>query len=134
MIVRGTGVYEWYWGAGEQPALFHGPYPSGDLASAGARSDHDGDFTIVEADRHIPTVQGVFNADGIFARFRRVNGPLWMRRPKHKQVTLTRLEKAELVGKLEDTLDRWVRKHGLDDHTTLRHIRKRDYFPNRPRG
>lgn len=128
MIHRGDSVYLWYWGAGDEPTAWKGPFPSGDQAMAAARSAALADgFTIVDADRIVPTIEGIFDAQDILGRFYgNTNYDIWATEPA--DIILTGIEKAELELKLKDCLHRWLRKHCLDDKTKLHTIRARDYF------
>lgn len=129
--MTGDGNFQWYWGLGEAPEEFHGPFPSGDAAMAAALADEAaGGFLIVEADKAVPSVAGVFSADEVFRKYEALNTSIWL--TGELGVVLTDLEKSELENKLADCLHRWLRKHGLDERTMLHSIRKQDYFAATP--
>jgi hypothetical protein len=125
--MAGDNNFRWYWGIGEAPEEFHGPFASGDAAMRAAQADRPASgFLLVEADRMVPTVAGVFGADDVLKKFEDLNNACWL--TGGMDVVLTTGEKEELEAKLADCLHRWLRKHGLDERTMLHSIRTKDYF------
>lgn len=117
--------FAWFWCDGPRPIHPQGRFPDGNAALAAARRARPfGDISVVEGCRR-PIECGIFDADAILAQLVARNPQCW---GDAGLPSLNEFEKQDLAAKLMDCLDRWVRKTGLDDTTSLAAVRSHDYF------
>lgn len=123
------GNFQWYWGAGAEPDGFVGPFDNGDAAQLAARAKQpDGDYVVAEADKLIPDHR-IFDANQLMSQYWDKNANCWGK--DGHGIILTDGEKEELVNKLGDCFERFLRKHALDRGIVFGTIRVCDYFPGR---
>lgn len=64
----GDGNFKWWWGYGTEPETCHGPFDSREAAITDANGADGNGFTIMEADKAVPTYD-IFDAGQVFERF-----------------------------------------------------------------
>lgn len=122
------GNFKWYFGGGAQPE-YYTQEESREAALRAARIDYpEGDFTICEADKAVPS-HDVFDGGHIIERFEELNEDCWGE--DGAEIHPTGEQRRELEAALSATLKDWMDKHGLNGRVwSFGTTRNEEYFPH----
>ncbi|CAN7301035.1 hypothetical protein LJR231_001532 [Phyllobacterium sp. LjRoot231] len=125
-----TNPFLWYWAHGAEPESYSVvDVSTREAAIAAARADdaHVHGFTIIEANKKVPTTN-IFDADNVLEQYEEHNEESWGE--DGSMIHAESAQKAELEKMLADALWVWMGKHGLHGHNyCFGETRNEEYFP-----
>lgn len=119
--------YVWYFGAGDCPEMYYAAESREDAIKQGWISYPEGDFTIAEADKAIPSFD-VFPADWLLERYEECNEECWGE--DGAEINATPTQERELEKIMGDALEMWMDRHNLRGRVwSFGNTRNEEYFP-----
>jgi len=123
------GVYLWYYGGGSQPDMYYAADSRDDAIKQGWGTYPEGDFSIVEADKAVPSFE-VLPADYVIERYEECNEECWGE--DGAEINATPAQERELEAALGAALQAWMDKHNLRGRVwNFGHMRNEEHFPER---
>lgn len=121
------GEYKWYYGGGSCPENFYAAEGGRDDAVREGWANYpEGDFTVCEADKALPSFE-VMPADWIIERYEECNEECWGE--DGADIAPSNEQERELEAAMAETLKSWMVKHGLQGRVwNFGNTRAEEYF------